>query len=133
MSTLEDIEKLAIATRRTGSSVVCNPPVTDTDIDIVVLCPPDSGIHDLLKGKGYKIGGSFKPDKGEPSRGVFLSYKKEEDGTTYNFLVTSDFEFYGRFGLYTEVAKRLNLLNKQDRVILAESILYGKYPKEPSK
>lgn len=42
-----------------------------------------------------------------------------------NLIVTQDNKFYDRFMAATSVAKRLNLLDKADRIALFQAVLYG--------
>ncbi len=105
---------------RTGSRYICTPPVTDTDDDYVVLVQDTrSFIHDA-RNAGYEA--SAKDSCADHSE--FMSFRKDD----INLIVTDDLAFFGRFNAATEVAKRLNLRNKNDRIMLFQAVLYGKEP-----
>ena len=55
---------------------------------------------------------------------TFQSWRSA-DGET-NYIITTSEKFYADFALATHVAKKLNLKNKADRVVLFQAILYGK-------
>lgn len=115
MSIEEEIKAMGgVLFERVGSSVTCDPPVTNTDIDYVVYAPRNFLI-DAVENQGYSIGGSFWEDN------EFHSLKRER----INLIVTQSLDFYSKFLLATDVAKELNLLKKQDRVTLFQAILYG--------
>lgn len=108
------------AKARTGSSYICDPPVFDTDTDYVLLC--SEGYEKSLRDKGFECSTSESAACIEyESMGNFLSYRKGND----NYIVTTDVEFYVKFVNATRLAKRLNLLKKEDRIALFQAILYG--------
>lgn len=98
----------------TGSSYICNPPVTDTDIDFVVYSQEWDKLHDWCEKNAFKT--NFEAYEHE----AFRSYKRG----IINLIVTDDPLFYKRFVKATEVAKKLNLLNKQQRIDLFAFVLY---------
>jgi hypothetical protein len=103
----------------TGSSAICNPPVTDTDIDFIVYTENISNLDQCLGAMDVKASCS---DGEEYELGMdFWCYRKNE----VNLIVTSRLDFYHRFVSATKLAKRLNLLNKEDRIILFKYFLYG--------
>lgn len=109
-----------------GSRVTCSPPPLDTDQDWLAYCclenSPDA-IQFALVADGWAKGGSFPSDlQRRASRtSTFISYRKGEN----NLIVTSDLSFYRRFLAATSVAKRLNLMHKEDRIALFQAVLYG--------
>lgn len=121
----------------TGSRVICNPPPEDTDDDYLFLCNEGSlpALEKKLLADGFKIGGSGgrgvalykKPDPFDFS--AFASYKKGSS----NIILTMNPEYFTRFGNATKLAKRLNLLKKEDRVTLFEAVVRDQYPKEEMK
>lgn len=120
-----EITKLFQRVEPVGSRVVCNPPPADTDADF--LCLARLGTADAaeraLKAAGYEHGGSEDPLASilcNPDQ-EFTSYKKGE----LNLLVTESPVFFQRFLAATAVAKRLNLLKKDDRIALHRAVLYG--------
>lgn len=108
----------------TGSRYVCNPPVMDTDEDFIVcvdnLAEFDSkiiGVGFVNTANDYDYGGDSDFNR------YFASYKR--DGL--NIIATTNREIYWKFVTATNLAKRFNLICKQDRVELFRAILYGHY------
>lgn len=98
----------------TGSSYICNPPVTDTDIDFVVLSNNCDELYNWLEKNVFKT--NFE----DYAIGEFRSYKRG----VINLIVTNDLIFYKRFVKATEIAKKLNLLDKQQRITLFDFVMY---------
>ena len=107
-------ENLYTGVAPTGSSYICNPPVVDTDIDFVVCSPNWDKLHTWLEQNGFVT--NFEDYEIED----FRSYKRG----IINLIVTDDPIFYKRFVKATEVAKNLNLLDKQQRVTLFNFVMY---------
>lgn len=129
---------LAIA--HTGSREICNPAPTDTDDDWLVLIAPenkDDFLNFFTEGNeldddfilhpygpgGWEVGGSNPP--GQVSE--FTSLKKGE----FNIIMTTDPTYFKYFEAATTVAKKLNLLDKQDRIMLFNAVMEGKKYEEP--
>lgn len=113
-----------------GSRVTCNPAPTDTDQDVLVLT--DVGLWathlaPLLLTEGFEKGGSDCGDVTGYMAQTPLSFQSFTLGEL-NLIVTFDPEFYRRFMAATGVAKVLNLLDKHDRVMLFQAVLYGNDP-----
>lgn len=122
-------EDFVIAQHPTGSNYICNPPVTNTDIDTVFLCQPcqvdpitsqvrtydesllETGWEPCV-GEGYEILG-----------GDFTAWRKGNK----NYIVTTDPEYYKKYVRATKICKAMNLLNKQDRIWMFEVVMHGKY------
>ena len=106
----------------TGSRIICNPPPTDTDYDILIRVPETKlGEFTCVAGDaGWKHEGAEHSHKYEECRD-FLSLRKG----AFNLIVTDSEDFYRKFDAATHVAKRLNLLNKQDRIALFQAVLYA--------
>lgn len=104
----------------TGSRIVCSPPPMDTDLDVVVLVDSLAVVNDLIS-MGYlhhnesQVAYDIPDGSGEDA---FVSLRKGD----VNLIVVSNRTGFERWRLYTEAATRLNLLNKSDRVALAEVI-----------
>lgn len=107
----------------TGSRIICNPPPTDTDEDILVLVNSVQDMCQFLGEENFQLSGSCVKDKVKYNHNGFVSMKKEE----VNFIITESEEFYKRFECATVIAKRFNLLNKDDRIELFQNILYNNY------
>lgn len=107
-----------------GSRVTCNPIPTDTDDDYLVLVKPENWIafDEQMHSAGWAIGGS-DPEDSDAANGSynFHSYTKDH----LNVIATRDAVFYQRFIAATSVAKQLNLLSKDDRIMLFQAVLYG--------
>ena len=106
---------MILAAHKTGSSYICNPPVTNTDIDWIILV---SGYYDYvtaLQEEGWVTSENDKYD-----RDFFTSFRKG----AVNYIITEEDNFFYNFVCATEGAKSLNLLNKEDRIKLFDGILY---------
>jgi len=105
----------------TGSTVICNPPITNTDKDFIICAINPTLLIDFLVTKGFEV--SFN-DEGnyefDPDNGMTCLRRKE-----VNLIVTGDYEFYLKFVNATILAKKLNLLEKSQRIALFQYILYG--------
>lgn len=99
----------------TGSRVICNPPVMNTDEDWFVYVPEREDVDILLLESG------FMPIEGGKDYSAFMSYRKG----IWNVSVTDDPDLYQRSCVATILATRFNLLVKQDRVDLFNAIQFG--------
>jgi hypothetical protein len=120
-----DLMAYAADQRTVGSRVTCQPPPTSTDIDVLVLVPRGP-VHRIMQLGGWvKDGTKFeavnyvKKQDGYPN--YFTSYRKGD----VNIIVTRHERFYNLFSLATDLAQRLNLLKKPDRIALFQAVLYG--------
>ncbi len=107
-----------------GSRITCDPPVMSTDADWMVLFDESDmiGINVSLEREGFALGGSMCMDeKSLLIPNLFWSYTKDD----LNLLITCSRDFYTKFQIATKTAKRLNLLDKQERIFLFQAILYG--------
>lgn len=122
---MEVLNQPGILWEPVGSRVTCNPAPTNTDADYLVYTGDPYVLRDKVLEAGYEIGGSLLLDANSPLEGNdrFSSYTKGE----INLIVTSDEAFYKRFLAASSVAKRLNLLKKEDRIALFQAVLYGNY------
>lgn len=93
----------------TGSNYICYPPVTNTDIDHMFLVYNIEETEDTLIEEGWTKCGA----DGYAANG-WCAYRKGN----LNALLTDDQEHYDKFEAATELAKKRNLLNKEDRVKL---------------
>lgn len=113
---------------RTGSSYVCDPPVNNTDYDIVAYVLPEN-FEAFIKGmleEDWKLGGS------RPALEEWVSFKKKyTDGTLYNIITTKDDNRYDMMERATALAKHFNLLKKEDRIILFHAVVDGILPLFP--
>lgn len=113
-----------IAVEPTGSRITCNPAPTDTDEDYILHVSDNNVMDRLLTDAGWEFGGSRIPPDANylATDGLFASYTLGD----VNIIVTASDTFYRRFVAATHVAKRLNLLVKNDRIALFQAVLYGR-------
>lgn len=104
-----------------GSRVTCSPPPADTDRDFLVMIPQEydvAHVITVLSDAGFAWEGS---EHYRDAAGSFMSWRRDD----LNLIVTSNAEFATRHRAATGVCKRLNLLDKGDRVALFQAVLYG--------
>lgn len=101
-----------------GSRVTCNPPPTNTDEDWLCLMAGDP--TERMSAAGFKQDGSPEFYTGNDNGG-FRSWRKGD----LNIVTTESQEFFERFETATYLAKRLNLMEKADRIALFQAVLYG--------
>ena len=104
----------------TGSNYICNPPVTDTDIDEMFYVYSLEETKEILLNEGWKEGGI-----GEYAIGDWAAFRKDKN----NALITDNKHHYDKFEAATELAKKRNLLNKEDRVKLFHTIVGKQHAK----
>jgi len=103
----------------TGSRAICSPAPMDTDDDWLVLCKNISHLVDtvqMLDNSGWVRGGSEVPES------EFIAFRKEE----VNLIVTNSTWFYDKYREATVLSKKLNLLNKEDRIAVFSTLLNRK-------
>ena len=100
---------------RVGSRVTCNPAPKDTDEDYLVYTDDLSTLIGDCIEQGFLDEGYY----------VDSEFRSLRHGTT-NLIITTRKEFYDKFVLATHVCKTLNVLDKQDRIVVFQAILYGK-------
>lgn len=116
------LDRFGAKHKPTGSRVICNPPPADTDEDHVVFIENWLMCEALeaLENYGYHV-----PDPEERYNNTempnFVSVRKDD----VNLIVTGKKHFYNRFVAATSLARRFNLLNKEDRIALFQAVLYG--------
>jgi hypothetical protein len=108
----------------TGSNYICNPPVTNTDVDEMFLVDDLQEVNFQLTGLGWKKCG-LEEETYQDTPSHWAAYRKEN----MNALLTTNLKYFMDFFKATEEAKHLNLLNKEDRVALFQKIL-GEEPKK---
>ena len=114
-----------------GSRVTCNPPPTDTDEDYLVLVKDKPAAVAGLKALGFEY--SADPEKmakyeamNETAQWSFTSLWFGD----VNYIVTDSQFFFERFLTATHVCKKLNLLDKADRIMVFEAVRGGSFYKE---
>lgn len=103
-----------IKTKHVGSTYTCSPAPIDTDIDVLMLVVDqiDFVTHCMLD--GYRADSTYV---NLLSR--FISVRKGN----INIIVTQDNEFFNRFSLAADLCKKLNLLDKELRILVHETII----------
>lgn len=100
----------------TGSAYICDPPVTNTDEDYVLL------VENVVNTCDHLIRLGFTHCSRYPNlEHKFVALRKG----AINFIITADEVYYIRYVAATDLAKRLNLTNKSDRINLFHVILDG--------
>jgi hypothetical protein len=118
-----------------GSRFVCDPPTRDTDIDFFFYVDnlKAKELEILLKDHGFDVVDnldnftSSRPSWGEANDDHrFTSWHKDK----INLVVTSSEVFAQRHITATRICKKLNLLDKKDRVMIYKAVLYGEFNAE---
>lgn len=108
-----------IASHPTGSRYICDPPPTDTDNDTVILIAPEDfdSVNVTLMLNDWELGGSMVPGD------IWYSYKKGIE----NYIITTSEEHYRKWITATRIAKKFNMVNKEDRIDLFKAIVDSQY------
>lgn len=99
-----------------GSRVTCDPPVMDTDNDVLVLLTPDQFqemMGAIYEADGDRCGDDYGDDH------ELMPMRLGE----MNYLMTVERDYYSEFLRVTAVVKHLNLLCKDDRKAVFKAIL----------
>lgn len=104
---------------KTGSSVICNPPVTNTDIDYVIFTSNYDELKEYLSGTFWDLCGD--EEYGEQKGSPFSAYRKDN----LNYIITDCPSHYDKMLEATKLATKLNLLEKQQRIDLFHYIVEG--------
>lgn len=110
-------------TLKTGSRVICTPKPEGSDEDTLVLIEGDLETAEVLltmQGLGF----SYEGNRHYTSKGEQKPFQSWRNGTA-NWVLTNSPAYFELFSLATALAKRLNLLDKQDRIAVFAAILYG--------
>lgn len=108
---------------RTGSREICDPPVMDTDVDFVVFVPWTGGYgpqDDVFLTAGFRNTSNEHADDYGRQNSPFETYRCGE----VNLIVTWEKFAFDNWRGATSIAKRLNLLDKGDRIALFQGVLY---------
>lgn len=105
----------------TGSRVICRPAPMDTDDDWIVLVENVEQFHAIaMQQEGWKGPKAVKNADKYPD-----GWESFHGPNALNVLVTASEDFFRRFDAATHVARRLNLLEKPDRIALFQAVLYA--------
>ena len=98
---------------RGGSREICNPPPEDTDEDFFVLCRMGGAdLRSTLRAYGFREHVSDDYSE-EPT---FNSWRKDH----YNVILIQSPKHFGSIKTATTLAKRLNLQDKSQRIVVHE-------------
>lgn len=113
-----------------GSRVTCNPPPMDTDEDYLVLVKNKHQAIEGLKAIGFEYSADEKKNAEyeEMNRTAQWSFTSMWFGDV-NYIITESEFFFERFLTATHVCKVLNLLRKEDRVMVFEAVRGGSFSK----
>jgi len=104
-----------------GSRVTCSPPPEDTDEDWCVFV--GDSLYDVftnLLHVGFERCGDYIVPE-EVKEVVFVALRRG----TLNLVVTNSEDFFNKTILARDVCKKLNLMNKDDRITVHWAIRYG--------
>lgn len=123
MQILTTLRDLGCEVEPCGSRVTCSPAPTDTDQDFLILTPAENAVVSKVVGKLSDA--DFKWEGSEHYQTVaathFMSWRKGD----VNLIVTASKGFAKKHRAATSVCKRLNLLEKPDRVAVFQAVLYA--------
>lgn len=149
----------AVAYCLTGSRIVCYPPSTNSDLDIVVYVTTKQwkckktlwgdhyevvDVSDREKGQEensiptpvetleYINACGWKYDKEKSNTYGSLSIKKFIHGIETNVIIVTSFDEFNSWVRATGVAKALNLTRKEDRILLFDHMQSWKNDKAPA-
>src|ERR1700677_1421647 len=120
---LELLKPICLKVELVGSRITCNPPPTGTDQDYLILVKPRllNPLMKFLQVTEWEGGGSNPGVMNHEEDDTFESYRKGDD----NLIITTSETYFDKFMVATSVAKRFNLLKKEDRIILFDAVLYA--------
>jgi hypothetical protein len=107
---IQDILDNALLWHRTGSSIICNPPVLNTDVDFMLFVQKPQ----LLDFYTNNFDKDWQTNMLNYAGCILDTFRKG----TYNILVTTDLVYYNIWATCTDIAIQLNLLKKEDRITL---------------
>lgn len=112
----EQLKEHALTCVPVGSRVTCNPPPTNTDEDWLCYVKDVDVFVELAIKMGYYI-----TSEDDYEIEYFTSMRKED----VNLIITQESEFFNKFICASNLAKRFNLLHKDDRIALFQGVLYA--------
>jgi hypothetical protein len=110
-----------LKSHRTGSKYICNPPVMNTDDDLVILVNGYLNWQNLLVRDGWEVCGDYSGDEDiDPD---FQAFRKGDK----NYICTEDPDLFDRYVFATEGAKALNLRDKEQRINLFQAVKWAQH------
>ena len=117
----EDLKGLYLEATLTGSRVICDPPVLDTDLDVVLLVTDGDAVL-AIENQGYIL--TTDAPYGVDLNG-FCTFRKGD----VNLIVTRNAAEFRSWVTATRWATELNLQSKTDRATFFDIVRHG--PKRP--
>ncbi len=114
-------QKLILDWWSVGSRRTCRPAPIHTDDDYLVYVDDLYSTVIKIRDLGFVITGSLIADEVGNSTNQFHSLRWGD----VNLIISDNKEFTARFLAATDVAGRLNLQDKSDRIALFQAVLYG--------
>ena len=116
----------------TGSYFNCSPPVTSTDRDYLILSY--FNIEAKLIEAGY-VQTDSDPTKPKSTTNSIPAAKNGKDSLLFtswrrgniNIILTRDTDHFNKHKIAGYVCKRLNLMKKEDRIMIYDAIMAGVY------
>jgi hypothetical protein len=99
----------------TGSAIVCDPPVTNTDVDLVIYVDSRAEAHGHMLLMGYTVCGDYENCA---SLGTFQAYRKG----ALNVIVVDQRSVFLYWQHATRIATELNITEKSDRIFFFEMV-----------
>ena len=103
---------------KTGSTVICDPPVEDTDIDFCIWVEDIKKVSELMCAAGWAVCGG---DAYKEADSDFAALRKGK----LNYILVSSRDDYNKWEAAMLLAKHRNLIDKNDRIELFRSIKCG--------
>lgn len=114
--------------RPTGSWVMCDPPVLNTDKDYIILVNDfDSYAAELQDDYGFECTTGEYPIPADEAC-TFSTFRRGD----INLIVTENKGFFDSFCDATVLSTKLNLLDKKQRITLFQYVLYGNLLDQPT-
>lgn len=101
-----------------GSSFICDPPVTNTDIDYVVFVTNKEEVCKYLTENGWTFCGGEAYNNPDND---FLAVRNQD----LNYILVDEEHTFDQWEAATLLAKKRNLLNKNERIALFRNIFKG--------
>ena len=116
------------ATLQVGSQTITGAATSESDVDVLCYTWCKWLAVKRLKKLGYfhtcRPSNIPSPYRSRIATDKFVTMRGPDK---LNLIITSSHKFYKRFSDANRVAQRLVLTNKEDRIILFQYILYGRY------
>jgi hypothetical protein len=116
-----------------GSQTIEGAATSGSDVDWLILVWSKHYAVMTAQNSGFRLSSNIHLDLG-PNRGSFWETKFHPkfasliDSKNTNLIITSSSKFYHKFAAANDLAIKLKLTDKKDRIALFQYILYGNLP-----